>query len=413
MGHSSKLQNSKIPHIHIPTMQDGGCSESLKNGLCDAQNRVKNQSSRLAASEADTRCILIEPVLKALDWDTMDTRQVRREYNPYRKGDRRSRLKVDYVLFIDDAPCVLVEAKKLNLNSPSNSIDRAKYEIEHTYCKDTKYTGIATDGHTWSVWQNKRWNDIQIGSDNACEQMLAQISKDSINNQTMEQISVIIKKFDPKELVYSKGVESRTDTNEAIQIFSRFVIKNKDKFQHEKDFYQLLRAYLNILLWAEKKTEVKNILDSFDGLRHKIKNTIIEKSKMGKFVGFARTLRWKNTKYRKEFLDLIETFTSTNQYDELLEKLKMFVTKTRSGNTATLTGIISALQPDHFMVYNQRSSLPLRDTIYKDFTDVKMSRYWDFNTIYRRISQNTGRSLVELDTIANDRHWDNRDSNQN
>ena len=181
-----------------------------------------------------------------------------------------------------------------------------------------------------------------------------------------------------------KVLESRTDTNEAIQIFSRFVIKNKDKFQHEKDFYQLLRAYLNILLWAEKKTEVKKILDSFDGLRHEIKNTIVEKSKMGKFVGIARTLRRKNTKYRKEFLDLIETFTSTNQYDELLEKLKMFVTKTRSGNTATLTGIISALQPDHFMVYNQRSSLPLRDTIYKDFTDVKMSRYWDFNTIYRK-----------------------------
>ena len=394
-------------------MQDGGCRESLQNGLCGAQNRVKNQSSRLAANEADTRCVLIEPVLKALDWDTMDTRQVRREYNPYRKGDRRSRRKVDYVLFIDDAPCVLIEAKKLDLTSPSNLIDRAKREIEHIYCKDTKYTGIATDGHTWSVWQNKRWNDIQIGSDNACEQMLAQISKDSINNQTMEQISVIIKKFDPKELVYSKGVESRTDTNEAIQIFSRFVIKNKDKFQHEKDFYQLLRAYLNILLWAEKKTEVKKILDSFDGLRHEIKNTIVEKSKMGKFVGIVRTLRRKNTKYRKEFLDLIETFTSTNQYDELLEKLKMFVTKTRSGNTATLTGIISALQPDHFMVYNQRSSLPLRDTIYKDFTDVKMSRYWDFNTIYRRISQNTGRSLVELDTIANDRYWDNRDSNQN
>ena len=145
-------------------MQDGGCSESLKNGLCGAQNRVKNQSSRLAASEADTRCILIEPVLKALDWDTMDTRQVRREYNPYRKGDRRSRRKVDYVLFIDDAPCVLIEAKKLNLISTSNLIDDAKREIEHIYCKDTKYTGIATDGYTWSVWQNKRWNNIQIGS---------------------------------------------------------------------------------------------------------------------------------------------------------------------------------------------------------------------------------------------------------
>ena len=35
----------------------------------------------------------------------------------------------------------------------------------------------------------------KFGSDNACEQMLAQISKDSINNQTMEQISVIIKKI--------------------------------------------------------------------------------------------------------------------------------------------------------------------------------------------------------------------------
>ena len=140
---------------------------------------------------------------------------------------------------------------------------------------------------------------------------------------------------------------------------------------------------------------VVNTYDSFDGLSYEIKNTIIEKSKIGKFIGIIRTLRRKNAKYRKEFLDLIETFTSTNQYDELLEKLKMFVTKTRSGNTATLTGIISALQPNHFMVYNQRSSLPLRDTI------------------YRRILQNTGRGLVELDTIANDRYWDNRDSNQN
>ena len=65
-------------------------------------------------------------------------------------------------------------------------------------------------------------------------------------------------------------------------------LKIKINIQHEKDFYQLLRAYLNILLWAEKKTEVKKILDSFDGLRHEIKNTIIEKIQSRKIYWYCQ-----------------------------------------------------------------------------------------------------------------------------
>ena len=74
------------------------------------KNRIKDQANRLSMSEADTRALLIDPVLNALGWDLMDTGQVRREYNPYSDGTRG---RSDYVLFIDGVPRVLVEAKKL------------------------------------------------------------------------------------------------------------------------------------------------------------------------------------------------------------------------------------------------------------------------------------------------------------
>ena len=90
-------------------MQDSGCNESLASALDIAQSRIRTQSGQLN-SEADTRYILIEPILSALGWDTMDTRSVRREYSPYPKNDKRHRRRLDYVLFVSDIPRIVVEA---------------------------------------------------------------------------------------------------------------------------------------------------------------------------------------------------------------------------------------------------------------------------------------------------------------
>ena len=390
-------------------MRDNDCSENLTNALHDAQGRVRDQRGQLCNSEADTRNILIEPILMALGWDTMDARQVKREYNPYPKRDKRNRRKLDYVLLVDDTPCVLVEAKKLNPVDAKNPIEGAKDAIENVYCKDTPYTGIATDGNTWSIWQDKSWIDIRIDTEEACEHMSV-ISKDSIDEQAVGQIGTLIEKFDPDTPEeYNVDMESRKNTNKAVQLFSEFVVENKDKFRDNRDFHQMLRAYLNILMYAETKTTIKKVLVQF-GLDDYTKNQIIELSRVGKFVGITRTLREQPAAYRKEFLDLIETFVKTDRYDELLEKFKTFVARTRSGNMAALTGILSSLRPEHFIVYNKRSSLPLKDTIYKDFANANMSKYWDFNNVYRKISKKTGKSLVELDVIANDRYWDRLDS---
>ena len=94
-------------------------------------------------------------------------------------------------------------------------------------------------------------------------------------------------------------------------------------------------------------------------------------------------------------------YQANNQYDILLEKLKRFVNKAKNTNAAALTGIFSSLQPEYFMVYNKRSSFPLKGTICEDLTNVDMSRYWEFNEMYRQISQDTNKCLIDLDGIAN------------
>ena len=377
-------------------MQANGCNESLASALDIAQSRIRTQSGQLDSSEADTRYILIEPILSALGWDTIDTRSVRREYSPYPKNDKRHRRRLDYVLFVSDIPRIVVEAKSLNY------VEGAKTEIADLYCKNTLYTGIATDGYTWSIWQNQSWINIQIGTKDACKR-LSIISKDSVSKHAYkhETIRILIKKFKSCE-PRGNHKQNTENTNKAVQLFTKFVVKNKDTFKSsESDFRQMERAYLNILLYAKRKTTIKKILHTLDGLDVDAKEKIIEWSKSGKYASITRTLRRRSKKYRDEFLELIEIFQASNQYDKLLEKLKTFVIEAKNTNVAALTGILSSLQPEHFMVYNKRSSFPLKGTIREDLTNVDMSRYWEFNEMYRQISQDTDKSLIDLDGIAN------------
>ena len=233
-----------------------------------------------------------------------------------------------------------------------------------------------------------------------------------VDGQVRKEIEALIEKFNAThtEDDLKKDEKSRRDTNMAVQLFSRFVVANKNRFRNDKDFHQMQRAYLNILQYADgKKMVIGEVLDSFDGLDPGIKDRIKSLSREGKYVGIARTLRRKNAHYRTKFLDLIEAFTADHPYDVLLGKFKRFRGGTRGGGAAALTGILSSLQPEHFMAYNTRSSLPLADTVYRDLANVDLNRYERFNRIYRNIRKTTGKSLVALDIIANGRYLDNSD----
>lgn len=80
---------------------------SLSRVLVDVRERISKAGAR-GLNEQNTKATLIEPVLRALGWDTEDVDEVRREYR-LKTQDKP----VDYGLLVHREPRLLVEAKGL------------------------------------------------------------------------------------------------------------------------------------------------------------------------------------------------------------------------------------------------------------------------------------------------------------
>ena len=352
-------------------------------------------------TEADVRRVLVEPVLGALGWNIMDTMEVRAEH----KLPALSGRKPDYTLFYDELPVVLVEAKNLN------GIDRAKREIESYYDAGGKYVGIATDGRTWRVRFDCKWDaPIKVSNSNDIANDLKKISRTKIvckyGNKLVDEN--MLNEF-KKNIPNNKALETDiNNTNEALRLFNSFVINNRNKFHDGESFNRMLRAYVNTIgIVNGEKRKVAEILknESFDDLTDKDK--IIQMCKGGKYVGIHRSLRHvDNESCRNNFLDLMEAFSKDKQYNKQAATLEQFIedddNKQITKLKAILTGILASLQPDEFMVYNKRSYQVLRKTEHSHLVAGGMNDYPHFNKLFRHISHRVGKSLVHLDIIAND-----------
>ena len=221
---------------------------------------------------------------------------------------------------------------------------------------------------------------------------------------SVDDIVRLAEKFDGE--VNSGHLESITDTNKAMQLFSKPIIKNRDKVDKEQ-FYKIYRTYLNILDYVEgEKKILPALLRHFSELDCETQKKINNLSRCGKYRSMSRTLRYiEDEVYIEKFLNLLYDFVTKTDYNILLKNLETFVTQTKHTKhalgPAALTGILSALQPDLFAVYNTPSALPFKDDIrYSKLYRMDMIQYCEFNYIYRRISRYTGKRLIELDTIA-------------
>jgi hypothetical protein len=94
-------------------------------------------------NEADTRALLVDPILAALGWAMDDPSQVRREFNVY------DGTCLDYALLIEGKPALFVEAKALgrSLDSPQHVAQVVNYGNNEgvRWC-------VLTDGRTWDVY---------------------------------------------------------------------------------------------------------------------------------------------------------------------------------------------------------------------------------------------------------------------
>jgi predicted type IV restriction endonuclease len=114
--------------------------EELLRAIEEVQERIARHRAELQKSEALTRYALIDPILRALGWDTEDPEQVRPEF-PTETG------KPDYALIWEGKPRIMVEAKPLGV-----SLEEARRK-GFQYCFENKVRFyVITDGAIWKVW---------------------------------------------------------------------------------------------------------------------------------------------------------------------------------------------------------------------------------------------------------------------
>ena len=106
--------------------------------------RINEYRTVLQGNEAQTRLSLIDPLLRALGWDTADPARVRPEYNL--SGGR-----ADYAL-LDGAhnPVAIVEAKKLD--EQLGTMDRRMQMLTYANFSNVPYAGL-TDGSQWVFYK--------------------------------------------------------------------------------------------------------------------------------------------------------------------------------------------------------------------------------------------------------------------
>lgn len=109
------------------------------------RERIQQHGQTLAQNEMLARYAFIDPLLRALGWDTEDPACVRPEYSS-QYG------RADYALMDTSTPLAVIEAKKLNENMSGNVVAQA---INYCLQEGTPYFMI-TDGQRWAVYETHK-----------------------------------------------------------------------------------------------------------------------------------------------------------------------------------------------------------------------------------------------------------------
>ena len=118
--------------------------EELVAAIDTVKSRIALHQSSLRQSEALTRYSLIDPLLRALGWDTADPALVTPEYDV---GGKRA----DYALLEGNQVVVFLEAKRLDENLAGHRSQVAAYASE----LGIKYPAL-TNGSEWEVYDNSK-----------------------------------------------------------------------------------------------------------------------------------------------------------------------------------------------------------------------------------------------------------------
>ena len=137
---------------------------SVEENLRLQIEKLRGQIYANPGDEANTRSVLIDPLLRELGWATDDLAQVRREYSV-------GRSKVDYALFKDgeQKPAVLIEAKKLS--TYRNLLrDAAIQGVGYCLTAEIRYVAV-TDGGRWDIYDTYQSGETRNASVHVLDRM--------------------------------------------------------------------------------------------------------------------------------------------------------------------------------------------------------------------------------------------------
>ena len=118
--------------------------ESLLELVETLKERIDEHGDQLRQSEALTRYVLVDPLLRELGWDTGNPALVIPEYQ---SGNGRA----DYALLGNEKPVMMVEAKKLGTQL-SPVVDQV---VNYCWKEGTEHFSV-TDGQRWEVYETLR-----------------------------------------------------------------------------------------------------------------------------------------------------------------------------------------------------------------------------------------------------------------
>ena len=122
-------------------MTNSGLLGPLVDAIEDSRQQMLTRRRDLTANETRTRTALINPILRALDWNVSDSSQVTTEYD-LPSG------RVDYALLGSNGKVIaVIEAKKLgeDLTKHRGQLVRYAYESRPAYA-------VLTDGDLWELY---------------------------------------------------------------------------------------------------------------------------------------------------------------------------------------------------------------------------------------------------------------------
>ena len=137
--------------------------DDLVSTINEVKQKIHSHIDELSQNENRTKTVLIEPVLNVLGWNVTDPNVVKIEYETNQYTNER----VDYALFNDSKPLVVIEAKKLNGIRTKHASDIVNY----ANFKGIQFA-ILTDGDVWEMYdvfkvkelRERKVLDVQLSS---------------------------------------------------------------------------------------------------------------------------------------------------------------------------------------------------------------------------------------------------------